>query len=322
MKIQNPDQLVYLNDYVDDEYSYEGLYPKGAREKKSLTAPPNVPYDFLINRHRYLFKKSFRRYPHQFWIEIAAYRIGCLMGVSVPPAFVAYDSYDAEFGALIEWFYDYPNSDKQAYHDGGVYMMQLIDDYDMKAGAQHNFVTISTLMRALHKIKVMSENWAESWAKIFTFDTIIGNTDRHHDNWGIIWNSNNSISGEISAVIAPAFDNGTSLGHEIIDSNLAKFENLDMLNSYINRGKHHARWQKDDIDRITHIEFMKRYANKFPDTRQTILNCLSFDSTRLIEVIYQLTHFDVLVPLTEPRAKFMVNLVETRRRNLLRELGA
>jgi len=320
MKLQNHDQLVYLEDFIDDECSYEGVYPKGARAKKSLRAPSVAPHDFLVGGHRYLFKKSFIRYPHQFWIEIAAYRIGCLMGVSVPPTFVAYDAYETEFGALIEWFYDYPGSQKQAYHDGGVYMQQLIENYDMKVGVKHNFITISILMKALHK--VMNEKWAETWAKIFTFDAIIGNTDRHHDNWGIIWNVEEFASDKVTATIAPAFDNGTSLGHEIIEKNISKYDSRDTMERYILRGKHHARWQIGDTERLSHAEFLKKFTDKYPDTLQIVFDCLKFDSSKIVEIIYQLTQFDVVVPLTASRAEFMVKLVETRRHYLLRELGA
>jgi hypothetical protein len=32
----------------------------------------------------------------------------------------------------------------------------------------------------------MGKGWLELWVKMFTFDALIGNTDRHQNNWGII----------------------------------------------------------------------------------------------------------------------------------------
>lgn len=321
MELQLHDELVYLHDFADDECTYEGIYPKGARDKKALTAPLRVPHDFLIGGHRYLFKKSFNRYPHQFWIEIAAYRLGCLMGVPVPPSFVAYDPITEEFGALIEWFYDFPGSPKQAYFDGGVYMMAIIDNYDMKVGKQHNFDTISTMMKIFQRMKFMSDGWADSWAKIFIFDAIIGNTDRHHDNWGIVWTPS-EIERKTLATLAPAFDNGTSLGHEIIDRNLSKYLDHDALMKYISRGTHHAKWDISSHNKLSHADFIKVYVNKYPTSLKVMLDCLHFDSTALIEAFYQMTKFDVSVPFSEERAAFMVNLVESRRLNLLYILEA
>lgn len=322
MKFQRHDQLVYLHDFViDDEFTYDGVYPKGAREKMGLIAPTDVPYDFLIGGHRYLFKKSFRRYPHQFWMEIVAYRIGCLMGVEVPPAFVAYESNSMQFGALIEWFYGYPGFPKQAYHDGGVYMKQLIENYDMRVGEQHNFTTIAVLMKAMFQLKMFSGKWHEVWARIFVFDAVIGNTDRHHDNWGIIWTYDDTAPRRIKGAVSPAFDNGTSLGYEIIENNIHNFKNSDRLNRYISKGRHHAKWNREDSQRLSHLDFIRKYVEKYPDTANIIKNCLSFDYDELEQSVYQLTEFDVQVPLTTERAEFILDLVDTRRNNLLSVVG-
>ena len=59
------------------------------------------------------------------------------------------------------------------------------------------------------------------WARIFAFDALVGNTDRHQENWGLLW----SNTGGIPRVrFSPAFDNGTSLGHEITEAALPNFE--------------------------------------------------------------------------------------------------
>jgi hypothetical protein len=54
------------------------------------------------------------------------------------------------------------------------------------------------------------------WAKALTFDALIGNTDRHQDNWGIIITRQTEAPNKIKKMrISPVFDNGTSMGHEI-----------------------------------------------------------------------------------------------------------
>jgi hypothetical protein len=49
------------------------------------------------------------------------------------------------------------------------------------------------------------------------FDALIGNTDRHHENWGLINNER----------LSPLYDNGISLGWRIEekDSSIATIEN-------------------------------------------------------------------------------------------------
>jgi len=113
----------------DEEFA---VCPEGARDKSLLYSPSPTPYGFLIPGHRYLFKHSAKFYPDQFWTEIIAYRIGCLLGVPVPPALVAWDSDTDTCGALIEWFLDYPGAPPERYVSGGDIMSDMIHGYDRK----------------------------------------------------------------------------------------------------------------------------------------------------------------------------------------------
>ena len=74
---------------VDAEF---GVFPQGARAKDAVFAPVPPPEPVLVGEKRYLFKRSKRSYPDQFWGEVIAYRVGCLMGLEVPPAFAAFSS--------------------------------------------------------------------------------------------------------------------------------------------------------------------------------------------------------------------------------------
>jgi hypothetical protein len=47
------------------------------------------------------------------------------------------------------------------------------------------------------------------------FDVLIGNTDRHHENWGILLQPTDSCPG--AAVLAPSFDHAASLGQILRD---------------------------------------------------------------------------------------------------------
>ena len=87
---------------VDAEF---GVFPQGARAKDAVFASAFPPDPAITPGRRYLFKRSKRSYPDQFWGEVVAYRIGSLMGLFVPPAFVAWNSETGISAALIEWFY-------------------------------------------------------------------------------------------------------------------------------------------------------------------------------------------------------------------------
>ena len=109
-------------------------------------------------------------------------------------------------------------------------------------------------MRALEK-NLLNESWIAHWAKIFIFDAIIGNTDRHHDNWGLVFDV---VNGDVVRVsLSPAFDNGTSLGYEIIDENIANFTD-EKIKQYIRRGTHHMKWAVDSA-KSQHFDLILKY---------------------------------------------------------------
>ena len=61
----------------------------------------------------------------------------------------------------------------------------------------------------------------------FLLDGLIGNTDRHHDNWMLKYESR---TGSAEITVAPSFDHGSSLGRELSDkSREYKIRNREIL---------------------------------------------------------------------------------------------
>ncbi len=316
MKYQAPNEIVKIADWeYDPDHPF---YPEGSRVKSLLFSPDKAPFDFIKEKHAYLFKQSRERYPTQFWAEVIAYRVGCLMGVEVPPAFVAFDSEANQFAALIEWFYVYPfsSTDQNLYISGGEYMKRLIPEYDQKKGKQHNVQTFVRFMNTV--IKPVGETAFDpllDLARIFIFDSLIGNTDRHQDNWGIVWKIKNEEIYE--ARLSPAFDNGTSLGHEILDSKLENFLDLERLNSYVKRGRHHIRWTLKSPNQCGHLELIELFVEKFPQYIVPMIDCLNFNHEKLKSQIFELSEFSVNDNLSIERCEFVVNMILKRRDLLL-----
>lgn len=299
---------------------FEKMYPEGTREKRLLVCPDPAPHDFLIADHRYLFKKSFHRYPDQFWVELMAYRIGCLVGVPVPPAFAAHDSRTGECAALIEWFYGLPGARPSRYIRGGEFMKRMIPGYDIKRGEQHNVQAIRALGKASADT-LRTDDWRPHWARVFVFDALIANTDRHQDNWGIVLET--SAKGKVRGYWSPAFDNGTSMGYNYFEPKLTTMmADRNQMAAYLRRGTHHARWSKKDAERMQHGDFLVRFCKEFPEARLVMQGCLNFTTEALEAVILPLTGFRVPVPLGEVRAHFTVKLLSYRRDRLLEQLAA
>lgn len=293
----------------DDEFE---VYPEGARDKSLICSPDPSMHTFLIPGHRYLFKRANRRYADQFWTEIIAYLVGRQLGVTVPPAFVAWNSSNAMCGALIEWFLDYPGKPKEHYIPGGDYMTRMIPGYERKKGEQHNVDSIIELMDELSSRGTLVDEWRKWWCDTFLFDALIGNTDRHQDNWGLLWIDDSK------ARMAPVFDNGTSLGHEIFPAKMLQIIDPIRLESYIERGCHHVRWHIGDDRRAQHAALIRGLCEQVWGLREHVRSRLSaFNLDTMRGIIRNMTAFDIPFPLTRERAEFVCRLIEARYRTLV-----
>lgn len=306
-KRQGPGQVIDVAKWRKKEDEIEP-YQEGARAKNKVLCPNPAPSPCLIGDHDYLFKQSHKRYPAQFWVEVIAYRLGDLMGVPVPPAFVGVDSQRGFAGTVIEWFYNYPGEPREEYIRGGDLIQHRIPKYDRKKGKQHNVTDLLAIIDD-HK-DALACDWLEHWSKVLCFDALIGNTDRHQDNWGIIRRDDR-------VYFSPAFDNGTAMGHELMEGKLKKTP--AELERYIwdKRATHHLKWKRDDAKKQPHFGLLKRLLEKYPDSRGHMRSCMNFAIEAVAEEMKELLKLSNDLPerdrLTDERADFIIHLTQARK---------
>jgi len=308
IKHQPPGQVINISDWDSDVEYYEGFYPQGARAKHAVISHPISQGIWIKPNFRYMFKESFERYPDQFWAEIIAYKVACAMKIHVPPTFVAFDG--NKCGALIEWFYDEQAPCFLRFIDGGVFFQRLIEDFDIKKGTQHNFETMLEIFQYFQDIEKfqLQEDWFEQLSSILLLDTIIGNTDRHQENWGVIvCKAEKNIQ---KVRLAPAFDNGTSLGHEIMPENFHKFRNPMALNKYINKGTHHLRKLISSEAKLKHFDLIELVRPTCKKHFLKHLQNLNLDNLR--SDLLELQEFKIPVPISKDRLLFSLMLIEER----------
>jgi hypothetical protein len=286
---------------VDAEF---GVFPQGARAKDAVFAPAPPPEPVITSGKRYLFKRSKRSYPDQFWGEVVAYRVGCLLGVQVPPAFAAWNSRTGHCGALIEWFY---NDNNEAFVMAGDFLQKIHKDFDRKYGIQHNLLDNMRLLRMFAMQKALEPGWRQWWVDALLFDALIGNTDRHQDNWGLIFCRTEQVA---RCRLAPLFDNGTSLGHERFTDRVSCWTAAD-YDRYISKGSHHLKWSL--IDPLQgHFSLLQRALDEWSDTRETAGARLNFSFDELSDVVADLVKLAAVTSLSSERLEFMLRLLGCR----------
>jgi hypothetical protein len=300
---------------VDAEF---GVFPQGARAKDAVLVPTPPPAPVLVAGKRYLFKRSKRSYPDQFWGEVIAYRVGCLMGLPVPPAFVAWNSRTGHSAALIEWFY---RDGAELFAMGGDFIQMLRPEFDRDRGTQHNLLDVERLMRALVHTGALTQNWRQWWAEALLFDALIGNSDRHQDNWGLIFDAVGCVPPKVPPCrLAPLFDNGTSLGHERFPDRVVGWT-AARLDQYIERGSHHIKSSTAPRFVDGHLALLRHVRRDWAQhlDHERLRSRVDLSPDDLMACIADLVHLPAPVPLTTERMRFAGRLLH-RRLALLRDL--
>jgi hypothetical protein len=293
-------------------------YPEGARAKFEFESLEKIDYKFLIPSHKYLFKRSYSEQSgtilyEQFWNEIIAYKLGRILGIPVPPAFVASykDSSGSYYGALIEWFYDY-ESQRDISKRGGDLMVKHIHNYERTKGTQHNFGTIKDIME-----KNQVSDWLRYWTEMLLFDAIIANQDRHQDNWQII-----NYAGDSTSYLSPAFDNGSSMEYKVRSIHLKSKSSKFRLEAHIKKGMHHMKWSLHDEKKAGHIEILQKLMYTFPEAKEYLSNKLSIDISAISKDIKELVSFPIeQYSLSEVRAQFIIDMLLFRFNFIKKECG-
>jgi HipA-like C-terminal domain len=286
------------------------VFPQGAREKFAVFAPQTVPDPVLVPDKRYLFKLSRRAYVDQFWAEVVAYRVGCLLDLEVPPAFGAIHSLTGQSGALIEWFY---NDGEHRFVLAGDRLQGMRPDFERARGESHNMDDNILLLRQLAQHRVLMGDWRQWWADALAFDALIGNTDRHQDNWGFIYSQ--AMPSLNKCWIAPLFDNGTSLGSELFTDRAQEWDDK-RLSRYIDRGTHHLRWPANEClhqpDR-GHFKLLQRALDLWPATREVLKARFDGMSREVLEhAIGDLPHYQLPVRYRRERLSLTIRLLSRR----------
>ncbi len=294
-------QVVDLNSWEpDDEFP---IGPTGAKPKRIFICPTPAPHGFLIGGHRYLFKEPSGPHVMQIWSEVIAYELAKVVGVPVPPAFLARAPRNGSPGVLVEFFYGYADRAPARLIDGIDRLVANGFAVDFKHGSLKDNIDVCRLQKV--------PDWRYWWAATLAFDTLIGNTDRHSQNWGFLTEA--APGGGISFSMAPAFDNGTSLGFIVGEESLEGHLAPDAMRRFVRRGRHHYGWTSGDRASARHVALCRAYAERIVGSKATLTRVSSITDARVDEIVSWCRTFEYSVPFSAARARFVATQMRTRR---------
>jgi hypothetical protein len=172
------------------------------------------------------------------------------------------------------------------------------------------------------------EQW---WARALLFDALIGNTDRHPENWGLFLRQvPQSLPGELPSLrtlpkinvsLAPIFDNATSLGYEILESNIPALLDSGSLERYISRGSHHAGWAPGDDSNRGHFALCRQFCEAVPDLAGDMGDLLRFDFEEVVSEVEECVEFRAPLQLSRQRKELILRMIQMRKEALSCAIG-
>jgi len=302
---QHHSEVVNLNGWEpDDEFP---IGPMGAKPKRIFICPTPAPQKFLIGGHRYLFKEPEPPHTMQVWSEVIAYELSRHVRVPVPPAFLATAPRNGSPGVLVEFFYGHRDRPPVRFIHGIERLQALGFPVDHRRGSLKDNLTVCRRQKIA--------DWRFWWAETIAFDTLIGNTDRHSENWGFI--ASTQADGALAFSMAPAFDNGTSLGYLVREADLVRYQQPATLKRFLKHGSHHCGWISSDVGSAQHIELCRRYGTHVNDTKPTMKRVMDISNTQIEGLLSWCRGFDYSLPFSADRAVFVGAQLRARRDALL-----
>lgn len=164
-------KLINISEWNEQSWWNTG----GTRDKKIYLNPE----DGELYYFKQSFKKGQRDYKHEFWSEIIASEVGELLGFDILPYHIAIRG--NVVGCISKSMI---NQASEELIEGGKYLQAYDNTFkpeNIKLRNQYNFDLILNALISFKKEKYLKEI-----TETIVFDALIGNSDRHQENWAII----------------------------------------------------------------------------------------------------------------------------------------
>ena len=162
-----------------------------------------------------------------------------------------------------------------------------------------------------------SENQSSMLEKIASYailDGLIGNTDRHHENWMLKLEYR---AGESRISAAPSFDHASSLGRELLDDDRRTKMDADGVLNYLQRGRGGVYWTADEKNAPAPINLARSLSRNWPEfTSRTLEALKNVQDTEFRTIVDRVPHELMSVAAKD----FAYQVLVTSKAELLREI--
>ena len=205
----------------------------------------------------------------EHWAEKIAAEIGDLLDISC--ARVELAIFQGDRGSSSKSFL---LQNQQLFH-GNQVLARLLGNYDATKRFNQSRHTWENIYRSWELLFEEHEGALAAmnqFADLMVLDALIGNTDRHHEIWGIVSRRN---SDKWVGYLAPSFDHASSLGRELNDIRREGLLANRRVSDYSARAASGIYWSEFESSAPSPIELVRRASREYPGIFGPALSKLS-----------------------------------------------
>jgi HipA-like C-terminal domain len=246
---------------------------------------PAVPHLFKIGR-----PQTGENWAEKICCEILAH-------LEIPRAAYHFAIHDGDMGVVSERFMPLGAS----FIPANMILAQTVPDYDGKRRFRQFKYQLSTSLGMLRVLlgvhppfgtpaKYRHLAAADFFVGYLLFDALVGNTDRHHENWGIVIIPNADPAAPAEFHLAPSFDHASSLGRNESDASrirrLTTSDKRDSVEAYAMRSRTAFFGHANATKTLTQGELVRELRDAYPASTTFWATVLCAMDTSVFESIF------------------------------------
>ena len=212
-------------------YPIVTIPPDAREDTEQLGSKPK--FWVLLGDRRWLFKEA-RPDTGEDWAEKVAAEVAVAIGIRA--ATVELAEYEGRRGCISLNFVNVKGGEALV-HGNEILALRVTscDKGKMFRQSDHTLENIRVAVRGLcgrdHADGILAE-----LAGYMVLDALIGNTDRHHENWGLLIQVRTDPRA-LALSVAPSFDHASSLGRELRDERRNELLAAKRVGWYVGKGR-------------------------------------------------------------------------------------
>ena len=231
----------------------------------------------------------------EHWSEKVAAEVADLL--NIPHAAVELAICKGKRGSTTESFVHHGS---ELFHGNQVLAGKVLG-YDPEKKSRNVDHTLTNIWRAIDSVFASPEDIEKAklqFTEYLILDALIGNTDRHHENWGVL---RERVDDKWQDALAPSFDHASALGRELLDVGPKKCRKRllaeKQVGAYTKSGQGGIFWSENDKKAPSPLELVRRACVLEPALFQKALNKIDVpDMFSLSDIVHRVPE-DWMSPL-------------------------